>query len=164
MLRCVKDGITTMKPGDETTGNVRVIWTDGSSFALFPTSGRIYVWRTPNGAYNPEYLVPTVKHGGGSVMVWAQYRCILLVPLLPFMAELLQGSTLTVWVIRYILWPRRYFRTMMHFSKTTMSPLTQLELFSHGLKSVKTNFNIFSGQHNHQIWTSLKHSGQFWRL
>jgi hypothetical protein len=30
-------------------------------------------------------------------------------------------------------------------------PFTQLELFSHGLKSMKVNFNIFPGQHNHQI-------------
>jgi hypothetical protein len=35
-------------------------------------------------------------------------------------------------------------------------------LFSHGLKSMKVNFNIFPGQHNHQIWTSLNHSDQFW--
>jgi hypothetical protein len=35
--------------------------------------------------------------------------------------------------------------------KTTMSPFTQLELFSHGLKSKNTNFNILPGQHNHQI-------------
>jgi hypothetical protein len=27
--------------------------------------------RTPKEAYNPECLFPTVKHGGGSVMVWA---------------------------------------------------------------------------------------------
>jgi hypothetical protein len=25
----------------------------------------------PNKAYNPKYLVPAVKHGGGSVMFWA---------------------------------------------------------------------------------------------
>jgi hypothetical protein len=43
-------------------------------------------------------------------------------------------------------------------------PFTQLELFSRGLKSMKVNFNIYPGQHNHRIWTSLNHSGQFWRL
>jgi hypothetical protein len=39
--------------------------------------------------------VPTVQDGEGSVMVWAaiSWYSILLVPLLPFMAELLQGST-----------------------------------------------------------------------
>jgi hypothetical protein len=44
---------------------------DESSFTLFPTSARIYVWRTPKEIYNPECLVPTVKYGGGSVTIWA---------------------------------------------------------------------------------------------
>lgn len=48
-----------------------VIWSDESSFTLFPTNGRVYVWRTPKEAYNPDCLLPTVKHGGGSVMIWA---------------------------------------------------------------------------------------------
>jgi hypothetical protein len=93
----------------------------------------------------------------------AVWYSILLVPLLHFMAELLQGSTWTGWVIRCIPWSRRYFRTTVQFSKMTMSEFTQLELFSHGLKSMKVNI-IFPGQHNHQTWTSLNHSGQFWRL
>jgi hypothetical protein len=28
---------------------------------------------------------------------------------------------------------------------------TQMKLFNHGLKNIKVNFNIFPGQHNHQI-------------
>jgi hypothetical protein len=39
-----------------------VIWSDKSSFTLFPTSGRIYVRRTSKEAYNPECQVRTVKH------------------------------------------------------------------------------------------------------
>jgi hypothetical protein len=42
-----------------------------SSFTLFPAPGRVYVWRTPKEAYNPDCLVPTVKHGGRSVMICA---------------------------------------------------------------------------------------------
>jgi hypothetical protein len=38
---------------------------------LFPTSGKVYVLRTPKETYNPECLVPTVKHGWGCVMVSA---------------------------------------------------------------------------------------------
>jgi hypothetical protein len=48
-----------------------VTWSDESSFALFPTSGRVYDSRAPKEFYNPEGLVPTVKYGGGSVMSWA---------------------------------------------------------------------------------------------
>jgi hypothetical protein len=47
MLRCVNDGVTTIKPGHQTTGNGCVIWSDESSFTLYPTSGRVCVWRTP---------------------------------------------------------------------------------------------------------------------
>jgi hypothetical protein len=53
---------------------------------------------------------------------------------------------------------------MVQFSRMTMPPFTQLELFSDGLKSMKVNFNIFPGQHNHQIWASLNHCYQFRRL
>jgi hypothetical protein len=47
------------------------MWSDESSFMLFPTSGRVYVWRTPKEAYSAEYLVPAVKHWEGAVIVWA---------------------------------------------------------------------------------------------
>jgi hypothetical protein len=63
VLRCVNHGVTTIKSGNQTTVNAL-------SFTLFPTSEKVYVWRTPKEAYNPECLVPTVKHGEGSVMVW----------------------------------------------------------------------------------------------
>jgi hypothetical protein len=146
MLRCVNDGVTTIKPGHQATGKAHVISSDESSFTLFPTSGRVYVWRTPKEAYNPECRAPTVKHWGGSVMVWTaiSWYSIVLVPLLPFMAELLQeyvdrlGNQVHPMI--------QNFRTTMHFPKTTMSTLTQLELFNHGLKSMKVNFSIFHRQ------------------
>jgi hypothetical protein len=61
MLRCVNDGVTTIKPGHQTTWNECVIPSDESSFTLFPTWGRVYVWRTPKEAYNPECLVSTTR-------------------------------------------------------------------------------------------------------
>jgi hypothetical protein len=38
------------------------------------------------------------------------------------------------------------------FQDDKIPRFTQMELFSHGLKSLKVNF-IFPGQHNHQICT-----------
>ena len=45
------------------------------SFTLFRTSGWGYVRISPKEAYNPECLVPTVKHGASSVMIRAAISC-----------------------------------------------------------------------------------------
>lgn len=47
-----------------------VIFCDESKFNVFGSDGRIKVWRRQNEALNKENLSPTVKYGGGSVMVW----------------------------------------------------------------------------------------------
>ena len=54
-----------------------MIFSDESSFSLFPTAGRVYVWRQPREAYNPDCFLHTVKHGGGSVMVGQPHRGII---------------------------------------------------------------------------------------
>jgi hypothetical protein len=52
--RCINDGVMTIKPGHQITGNVCMIWSDESSFTVFPTSGTVYIWRTPKEAYTQE--------------------------------------------------------------------------------------------------------------
>ena len=47
-----------------------VLWTDESKIELFGHQNRGHVWRTPNTAFQEKNFIPTVKHGGGSVMVW----------------------------------------------------------------------------------------------
>ena len=67
MLKGEKDGDDD---DDDKTGTSYdwkyTIWSDELFFMLFPTTAQ-----TPNEAYNPECLVPTAKHGGRSVMIWA---------------------------------------------------------------------------------------------
>ncbi|GBL92612.1 Transposable element Tc1 transposase [Araneus ventricosus] len=46
-----------------------VIFVDESKFNIFGSDGRISVWRKPNEELNPKNLLPTVKHGGGGIMV-----------------------------------------------------------------------------------------------
>ncbi|GFU91521.1 transposable element Tc1 transposase [Trichonephila clavipes] len=47
----------------------KVIFSDESKFNIFGGDGRRTVWRKPNTAFYPKNLRPTVKHGGGSVML-----------------------------------------------------------------------------------------------
>lgn len=48
----------------------RVIFTDECKFNIFRNDGRSKVWRKPNESLKLKNMVPTVKHGGGSIMVW----------------------------------------------------------------------------------------------
>lgn len=48
----------------------QVLFSDESKFNIFQSDGHSRVWRKPNTAYNEKNLKPTVKYGGGGVMVW----------------------------------------------------------------------------------------------
>ncbi len=47
-----------------------VVWSDESKFNLFGSDGKVMVWRSPKEKFDPKCIIPTVKHGGGSVTVW----------------------------------------------------------------------------------------------
>jgi len=48
----------------------RVIWSDETKINLFSSDGITRVWRKPGQRMNSKNIIPTVKHGGGSIMVW----------------------------------------------------------------------------------------------
>lgn len=48
----------------------KVLWSDESKFEIFGNKRKIYVRRKVNERFSKNCIVPTVKHGGGSVMVW----------------------------------------------------------------------------------------------
>jgi len=41
------------------------------NFEMFGHNAQHCVWRKPNAAYQHKHLIPTVKHGGGGLMIWA---------------------------------------------------------------------------------------------
>ncbi|GFW02792.1 uncharacterized protein TNCV_3731921 [Trichonephila clavipes] len=51
-----------------------VIFSDESKFNIFGSDRRRMVWRKPNTSHHPKHTIPTVKDGGGSVMVWGFSR------------------------------------------------------------------------------------------
>ncbi|GFW17222.1 transposable element Tc1 transposase [Trichonephila clavipes] len=51
----------------------QVLLTDESKFNIFGSDGNPYVWRKSNEELRRQNLKLTVKHGGGSVMVWGSF-------------------------------------------------------------------------------------------
>ena len=49
----------------------QVIFSNETKINLFAFDGRVYVRRKVGQRYNKKKFKPTVKHGGGSIMIWA---------------------------------------------------------------------------------------------
>ena len=48
----------------------KVMWSDETKIELFGINSTRCVWKKRNAEYNPKNTIPTVKHGGGNLMVW----------------------------------------------------------------------------------------------
>ena len=48
----------------------QVLWSDETKIELFGINSTRRVWRRKNTDYDPKNTIPTVKYGGGSIMLW----------------------------------------------------------------------------------------------
>ncbi|CAM4732966.1 unnamed protein product [Leuciscus chuanchicus] len=48
----------------------KILWSDETKIELFGLNSKRYVWRKPGTAHHLSNTVSTVKHGGGSIMLW----------------------------------------------------------------------------------------------
>jgi hypothetical protein len=48
----------------------RVVWSDETQFKLHAAGGRQYCWTRPGTSLRDSQVQPTVKYGGGGIMVW----------------------------------------------------------------------------------------------
>ncbi|KAL0148615.1 hypothetical protein M9458_056055 [Cirrhinus mrigala] len=48
----------------------KILWSDETKIELFGLNSKRYVWRKPGTAHHLSNTVPTVKHCGGSIMLW----------------------------------------------------------------------------------------------
>ncbi len=52
---------------------VKVLWSDETKIELFSINSTRHVWRRRNAAYDPKNTIPTVKDGGGNIMLWGVF-------------------------------------------------------------------------------------------
>ena len=55
---------------DSQTMTNKIVWSDETKIELFGVNSKRYVWRKPGTAHHLPNTIPTVKHGGGSIMLW----------------------------------------------------------------------------------------------
>uniref|UniRef100_A0AAY5KNT8 Transposase Tc1-like domain-containing protein n=1 Tax=Esox lucius TaxID=8010 RepID=A0AAY5KNT8_ESOLU len=48
----------------------KVMWSDETKIELFGLNSTCRVWRKKKDEYNPKNTIPTVKHGGGNIILW----------------------------------------------------------------------------------------------
>ena len=49
------------------------MWSDETKIELLGINSTRRVWRKRNAEYNPKDTIPTVKHGGGNLMLWGGF-------------------------------------------------------------------------------------------
>ncbi|KAG2470015.1 TCB1 transposase, partial [Polypterus senegalus] len=55
---------------DSQTMRNKILWFDETKIELFGVNARHHVWRKSGTAHYQANTIPTVKHGGGSIMLW----------------------------------------------------------------------------------------------
>ncbi|KAG2458125.1 TCB1 transposase, partial [Polypterus senegalus] len=54
---------------DSQTMRNKILWSDETKIELFGVNARRHVWRKPGTAHHQANTIPTVKHGGGSIIL-----------------------------------------------------------------------------------------------
>uniref|UniRef100_A0AAY5JYA6 Transposase Tc1-like domain-containing protein n=1 Tax=Esox lucius TaxID=8010 RepID=A0AAY5JYA6_ESOLU len=55
---------------DTQTMRNKILWSDETKIELFGVNSKQYLRRKPGTAHHLPNTIPTVKHGGGSIMLW----------------------------------------------------------------------------------------------
>ena len=56
--------------GDSEAVWQQVLWSDETKMNLFSLNAKHHIWCKPKTAHHPKNTIPTVKHSGGSIMLW----------------------------------------------------------------------------------------------
>ena len=71
---CPVCGMQKKTTGDSEAMWQKVLWSDETKMELFGQNAKRYIWCKPNTAHLPKNIIPTVKHGGGSIILWGEHH------------------------------------------------------------------------------------------
>ena len=54
----------------------KILWSDETKIELFGLNAKHHVWRKPGTAHHLANTLPTVKHSGGSIMLWGCFSAV----------------------------------------------------------------------------------------
>jgi hypothetical protein len=124
MLRCIKDGVTTIKLGHQTTGYasygqmrrviLHAVLYIGRSLRLEIIQGTLQSWMPSSNNETRERFCDG----------WAAISWYFVGPITTLYGRITAGSTWTGWVIMCLPWSRHYFWTTIQFSNMIMPPFT----------------------------------------
>ncbi len=137
-----------------------ILWSDETKINVFGTDGFKTVWRRKGEEYKEKCMVPTVKHGGGSVLMWG---CMSAAGVgeLHFIDGIHEFTNVLLYTEREDAtitpcpWSSCTFPNMTMILNTHLRPL--LDFWR------RTGWKWFSGQVCLLIWTQSNTYGEFWR-
>ena len=132
-----------------------VLWSDETKIELFGHNDHYYVWRKKGEACNSKNPIPTVKHGGGRIMLGGVFAA---------------GATGALHKIDGIMRQENYVDVLKQHqesldangsSKWTMTPSILPKLWQNGLRITKSRY--WSGHHKFLTSILKKMCGQNWK-
>ncbi len=106
----------------KTTGTL--LWSDETKINVFGTDGFKTVWRRKGEEYKEKCMVPTVKHGGGSVLMWGCMSAAGVGEL--HFIDGIMNSQMYCSILKEKMLPSLHALVVMHFSNMTMILNTHL--------------------------------------
>ncbi len=138
-----------------------ILWSDETKINVFGTDGFTTVWRRKGEEYKEKCMVPTVKHGGGSVLMWGCMSA---------------AGVGELHFIDGIMNSQMYCSILKEKMLPSLRALGRRALFQHDydpkwsydLRPLlyfwrRTGWKWFSGQVCLLIWTQSNTYGEFWR-